>query len=108
MKTYNIIKGIASLALSFFLAGTADAAIWNLDKTQLAKPGEQDTLRVVLENNTFNFSSFQVDIQLPEGLILTGNPIPDPTMMSGQALSWEAQGTNAYRCEEHCSVFPCD
>lgn len=98
MKTYNIIKGIASLALSFFLAGTADAAIWNLDKTQLAKPGEQDTLRVVLENNTFNFSSFQVDIQLPEGLILTGNPIPDPTMMSGQALSWEAQGTNAYRC----------
>lgn len=98
MKTYNIIKGIASLALSFFLAGTADAAIWNLDKTQLAKPGEQDTLRVVLEDNTFNFSSFQVDIQLPTGIMLTGDPILDPAMANGQEVSWEAQGANAYRC----------
>ena len=98
MKTYNIIKGIASLALSFFLAGTADAAIWNLDKTQLAKPGEQDTLRVVLEDNTFNFSSFQVDIQLPTGIMLTGDPILDSAMANGQEVSWEAQGTNAYRC----------
>lgn len=98
MKTYNIIKGIASLALSFFLAGTADAAIWNLDKTQLAKPGAQDTLRVVLDNNEFSFSSFQVDIQLPTGILLTGDPILDPAMADGQTVSWEAQGTNAYRC----------
>lgn len=99
MKTYNIIKGIASLALSFFLAGTADAAIWNLDKTQLAKPGEQDTLRVVLENNTFNFSSFQVDIQLPTGIQPIGNPILSPEMANGQEVSWEAQeGANTYRC----------
>lgn len=99
MKTYNIIKGIASLALSFFLAGTADAAIWNLDKTQLAKPGEQDTLRVVLENNSFNFSSFQVDIQLPTGIQPIGNPILSPEMANGQTVSWEAQeGTNTYRC----------
>ena len=99
MKTYNIIKGIASLALSFFLAGTADAAIWNLDKTQLAKPGEQDTLRVVLEDNTFNFSSFQVDIQLPTGIQPIGNPILSPEMANGQTVSWEAQeGTNTYRC----------
>lgn len=99
MKTYNIIKGIASLALSFFLAGTADAAIWNLDKVQLAKPGEQDTLRVVLENNSFNFSSFQVDIQLPTGIQPIGNPILSPEMANGQKVSWEAQeGTNTYRC----------
>lgn len=99
MKTYNIIKGIASLALSFFLAGTADAAIWNLDKVQLAKPGEQDTLRVVLENNSFNFSSFQVDIQLPTGIQPIGNPILSPEMANGQTVSWEAQeGTNTYRC----------
>ena len=99
MKTYNIIKGIASLALSFFLAGTADAADWKLDKTQLAKPGEQDTLRVVLENNSFNFSSFQVDIQLPTGIQPIGNPILSPEMANGQTVSWEAQeGTNTYRC----------
>ena len=99
MKTYNIIKGIASLALSFFLAGTADAAIWNLDKVQLAKPGEQDTLRVVLENNSFNFSSFQVDIQLPTGIQPIGNPILSPEMANGQEVSWEAQeGANTYRC----------
>lgn len=99
MKTYNIIKGIASLALSFFLAGTADAADWKLDKLQLAKPGEQDTLRVVLENNTFNFSSFQVDIQLPTGIQPIGNPILSPEMANGQKVSWEAQeGTNTYRC----------
>lgn len=99
MKTYNIIKGIASLALSFFLAGTADAAIWNLDKVQLAKPGEQDTLRVVLKDNSFNFSSFQVDIQLPTGIQPIGNPILSPEMANGQEVSWEAQeGTNTYRC----------
>lgn len=99
MKTYNIIKGIASLALSFFLAGTADAADWKLDKLQLAKPGEQDTLRVVLENNSFNFSSFQVDIQLPTGIQPIGNPILSPEMANGQEVSWEAQeGTNTYRC----------
>ena len=99
MKTYNIIKGIASLALSFFLAGTADAAIWNLETTQLAKPGEQDTLRVVLEDNSFNFSSFQVDIQLPTGIQPIGNPILSPEMANGQEVSWEAQeGTNTYRC----------
>ncbi len=98
MKTYNIIKGIASLALSFFLAGTADAADWKLDKLQLAKPGEQDTLRVVLKNNSFTFSSFQVDIQLPEGIQPTGTPILDPAMANGQTVSWESQGTNVYRC----------
>ncbi len=98
MKKYNIIKGIASFALSFFLAGTANAAIWNLEKTQLAKPGEMDTLRVVLENNSFNFTSFQMDIALPEGVLVTGNPILDSSMANGQTVSWETQGTNAYRC----------
>lgn len=98
MKTYNIIKGIASLALSFCLAGTANAQSWGLEETQLTTAGGRDTLRIQLTGNSSEFTSFQTDVTLPEGLMVLGNPFLGTGMANGHTISWEAQTGNTYRC----------
>ena len=99
MKTYNIIKGIASLALSFCLAGTANAQSWGLEETQLTTAGGRDTLRIQLTGNDFTFTSFQTDVTLPDGLMITGSPFLGTGMANGHTISWEAQTEeNTYRC----------
>ena len=98
MKTYNIIKGIASLALSFCLAGTANAQSWGLEETQLTTAGGRDTLRIQLTENDFTFTSFQTDVTLPEGLMITDSPFLGTGMANGHTISWEAQTGNTYRC----------
>lgn len=86
--------------LAFFLLlsmGIGNAAVWKLDKTELHAPGSKDTLCLQITDNSFPFTSFQVDIHLPEGLLITGTPVLS-SLTNGHTLSWELQDDGGYRC----------
>ena len=73
MRTNYIKQLFIALFLLITSAGTASAAVWQLDTQFLTTPGRTDTIRLSIEDNTFIFSAFQLDIQLPEGLTMQGD-----------------------------------
>ena len=73
MRTNYIKQLFIALFLLITSAGTASAVEWQLEKQFLSTPGSADTIRLSLENNSFEFSAFQLDIQLPAGLTMKGD-----------------------------------
>ena len=51
----------------------------------------------VSDNNTFSFSSFQVDFTLPEGILLDGTPILGELAVD-HALTWSKRTDGSFRC----------
>lgn len=86
---------------AFFLllltAGTAQAVQLELVKTDLCAAGGKDTLVFQLKDNTFAFTSFQLDVTLPDGILMDGKPFLAQEMADGHTLSWENQQGNEYR-----------
>lgn len=95
------VNHIKQLFVALFLllsAGTATAAQWKLAKTNLNASGSKDTLTLeVSDNNTFSFSSFQVDFTLPEGILLDGTPILGELAVD-HALTWSKRTDGSFRC----------
>ena len=95
------VNHIKQLFVALFLllsAGTATAAPWKLAKTNLNAAGSKDTLTLeVSDNNTFSFSSFQVDFTLPEGILLDGTPILGELAVD-HALTWSKRTDGSFRC----------
>lgn len=95
------VNHIKQLFVALFLllsVGTATAAQWKLAKTNLNAAGSKDTLTLeVSDNNTFSFSSFQVDFTLPEGILLDGTPILGELAVD-HALTWSKRAAGSFRC----------
>lgn len=95
------VNHIKQLFVALFLllsAGTATAAQWKLAKTNLNAAGSKDTLTLkVSGNNSFSFSSFQVDFTLSEGILLDGTPLLGELAVD-HALTWSAQDDGSFRC----------
>lgn len=95
------VNHIKQLFVALFLllsAGTATAAQWKLAKTNLNAAGSKDTLTLqVSDNNSFGFSSFQVDFTLPEGILLDGTPILGELAVD-HALTWSKRADGSFRC----------
>lgn len=97
MKYYkSIFKSLAAFAL-MLTAGNVEAAVWRIDSSQLNKAGSQDTVCLSIDANSFNFTSFQVDIKMPDGLLITDKPYIPQEMSDGHSVSWEMQD-GKYRC----------
>lgn len=97
MKYYkSIFKSLAAFAL-MLTAGNVEAAVWKIDSSQLNKAGSQDTVCLSIDANSFNFTSFQVDIKMPDGLLITDKPYIPQEMSDGHSVSWEMQD-GKYRC----------
>ena len=94
------VNHIKRLFVALFLllsAGTATAAQWKLAKTNLNAAGSKDTLTLKVSDNSFSFSSFQVDFTLSEGILLDGTPILGE-LANDHALTWSKQSDGSFRC----------
>ena len=94
------VNHIKQLFVALFLllsAGTATAAQWKLAKTNLNAAGSKDTLTLKVSDNSFSFSSFQVDFTLSEGILLDGTPILGE-LANDHALTWSKQSDGSFRC----------
>ena len=94
------VSHIKQLFVALFLllsAGTATAAQWKLAKTNLNAAGSKDTLTLKVSDNSFSFSSFQVDFTLSEGILLDGTPILGE-LANDHALTWSKQSDGSFRC----------
>ena len=94
------VNHIKQLFVALFLllsAGTATAAQWKLAKTNLNAAGSKDTLTLKVSDNSFSFSSFQVDFTLSEGILLDGTPILGE-LSNDHALTWSKQSDGSFRC----------
>lgn len=94
------VNHIKQLFVALFLllsAGTATAAKWQLAKTNLNAAGSKDTLTLKVSENSFSFSSFQVDFTLSEGILLDGTPILGE-LADDHALTWSTQSDGSFRC----------
>ena len=94
------VNHIKQLFVALFLllsAGTATAAQWKLAKTNLSAAGSKDTLTLKVSDNSFSFSSFQVDFTLSEGILLDGTPILGE-LANDHALTWSKQSDGSFRC----------
>ena len=94
------VNHIKQLFVALFLllsARTATAAQWKLAKTNLNAAGSKDTLTLKVSDNSFSFSSFQVDFTLSEGILLDGTPILGE-LANDHALTWSKQSDGSFRC----------
>ena len=94
------VNHIKQLFVALFLllsAVTATAAQWKLAKTNLNAAGSKDTLTLKVSDNSFSFSSFQVDFTLSEGILLDGTPILGE-LANDHALTWSKQSDGSFRC----------
>ena len=94
------VNHIKQLFVALFLllsVGTATAAQWKLAKTNLNAAGSKDTLTLKVSDNSFSFSSFQVDFTLSEGILLDGTPILGE-LANDHALTWSKQSDGSFRC----------
>ena len=94
------LNHIKQLFVALFLllsVGTATAAQWKLAKTNLNAAGSKDTLTLKVSDNSFSFSSFQVDFTLSEGILLDGTPILGE-LANDHALTWSKQSDGSFRC----------
>ena len=83
------VNHIKQLFVALFLllsAGTATAAQWKLAKTNLNAAGSKDTLTLkVSGNNSFSFSSFQVDFSASWLLIMR---LRGARKMTAASVAW--------------------
>ena len=93
----NHIKQLFVALFLLLSAGTATAAQWKLAKTNLNAAGSKDTLTLKVSDNSFSFSSFQVDFTLSEGILLDGTPILGE-LANDHALTWSKQSDGSFRC----------
>ena len=93
----NHIKQLFVALFLLLSAGTATAAQWKLAKTNLNAAGSKDTLTLKVSDNTVDFSSFQVDFTLSEGILLDGTPILGE-LANDHALTWSKQSDGSFRC----------
>lgn len=94
------VNHIKQLFVALFLllsAGTATAAHWQLAKAELNTAGSKDTLVLGVYGNSFDFSSFQVDFTLPEGVLPDGAPVLGG-IVSDHELTWRRRDDGSYRC----------
>lgn len=97
MNIHRIKNNLFAFFLLFLAAGTAQAVQLELVRTDLCAAGEKDTLVFQLKDNTFAFTSFQLDVTLPDGILLDDKPFLAQEMADGHTLSWENQQGNQYR-----------
>ncbi len=97
MKVHKITNSLLAIFLLLFAAGTANAVQFKLANNNLCTAGEKDTLVLQLEGNSFEFTSFQLDVELPTGILIDGKPFLTSDMADGHTLSWEIQQENQYR-----------
>ena len=97
MKVHKITNSLLAIFLLLFAAGTANAVQFKLANNNLCTAGEKDTLVLQLEGNSFEFTSFQLDVELPTGILIDGKPFLTSDMADGHTLSWEIQQGNQYR-----------
>lgn len=88
---------VACLLLMFSAVTTATAAnTWKIADQQV-KAGEQATILLQL-NNTDEVVSFQMDITLPEGVLLAATPTLSADRTDGHVFNWNNKNNSAYRC----------
>ena len=97
MKIHKITNSLLAIFLLIFAAGTANAVQFKLANNNLCAAGEKDTLVLQLEGNSFEFTSFQLDVELPTGILIDGKPFLASDMADGHTISWEIQQGNQYR-----------
>ena len=97
MNIHRIKNNLFAFFLLLLTAGTAQAVQLELVKADLCAAGGKDTLVFQLKDNTFAFTSFQLDVTLPDGILMDGNPFLAQEMADGHTLSWENQQGNQYR-----------
>lgn len=97
MNIHRIKNNLFAFFLLFLTAGTAQAVQLELVKADLCAAGGKDTLVFQLKDNTFAFTSFQLDVTLPDGILMDGKPFLAQEMADGHTLSWENQQGNEYR-----------
>ena len=97
MNIHRIKNNLFAFFLLFLTAGTAQAVQLELVKADLCVAGGKDTLVFQLKDNTFAFTSFQLDVTLPDGILMDGKPFLAQEMADGHTLSWENQQGNEYR-----------
>lgn len=97
MNIHRIKNNLFAFFLLFLTAGTAQAVQLELVKADLCAAGRKDTLVFQLKDNTFAFTSFQLDVTLPDGILMDGKPFLAQEMADGHTLSWENQQGNEYR-----------
>lgn len=88
---------VACLLLMFSAVTTATAAnTWKI-ADQKVKAGEQATILLQLEN-TDEVVSFQMDITLPEGVMLAATPTISANRTDGHVFNWNNKSNSTYRC----------
>lgn len=88
---------VACLLLMFSAVTTATAAnTWKIADQQV-KAGEQATILLQL-NNTDEVVSFQMDITLPEGVLLAATPTFSADRTDGHVFNWNNKNNSTYRC----------
>ena len=97
MNIHRIKNNLFAFFLLLLTAGTAQAVQLELVKADLCAAGGKDTLVFQLKDNTFAFTSFQLDVTLPDGILMDGKPFLAQEMADGHILSWENQQGNQYR-----------
>lgn len=97
MNIHRIKNNLFAFFLLLLTAGTVQAVQLELVRTDLCAAGGKDTLVFQLKDNTFAFTSFQLDVTLPDGILLDDKPFLAQEMADGHTLSWENQQGNQYR-----------
>lgn len=88
---------VACLLLMFSAVTTVTAAnTWKI-ADQKVKAGEQATILLQLEN-TDEVVSFQMDITLPEGVMLSATPTISANRTDGHVFNWNNKNSSTYRC----------
>lgn len=88
---------VACLLLMFSAVTTVTAAnTWKI-ADQKVKAGEQATILLQLEN-TDEVVSFQMDITLPEGVMLSATPTISANRTDGHVFNWNNKSNSTYRC----------
>ncbi|WP_075557388.1 InlB B-repeat-containing protein [Parabacteroides timonensis] len=87
----------ACLLLMFSAVTTATAAnTWKISDQEV-KAGTQATIQLQLEN-TDEVVSFQMDITLPDGVLLAATPSLSADRTDGHVFDWSNKSNNTYRC----------
>lgn len=88
---------VACLLLMFSAVTSATAAnTWKI-ADQKVKAGEQAMILLQL-GNTDEVVSFQMDITLPEGVLLAATPTLSADRTDGHVFNWNNKNSSTYRC----------
>lgn len=87
---------VCLLLICSTVAAAAASNIWKIEAMSL-KPGVKSVIDLKLENADA-ITSFQMDVTLPDGILLAGVPTLAAQRMDGHQLSWNGKNNNTYRC----------